>query len=76
LVFEYHWSVVSCVQEEADRKHPEESAMEQVQKSAHPLQRFPEGTPATVQDLECYRSPSLVGVFPYRDVLFLVAEHL
>lgn len=50
--------------------------MEQVQKSAHPLQRFPEGTPATVEDFESFRSPSLVGVFPYRDVLFLVAEHL
>ena len=46
------------------------------QQSAHPLHRFPEGTPAKVEDFEAYRSPSLVGVFPYRDVLFLVAEHL
>lgn len=44
--------------------------------SASNLQRFPEGTPASVEDFEQYRSPSLVGVFPYMDVVRLVAEHL
>ncbi|NCT90382.1 hypothetical protein GXB85_05375 [Cellulomonas sp. APG4] len=41
-----------------------------------PLQRFEEGTPATVEDFEAYQSQALRGVFPYRDVLFLVAEHI
>lgn len=40
------------------------------------LQHFSEGTPASIEDFERFRSPSLVGVFPYRDLLFLVAEHL